>query len=277
VDGRGNPGIDALLARVPGLGYTSLWRDTAIESYTDVAPYLVTLERAELEDERSLQYRLARRLWREATTPMLTWLWSPFDLESIALHYRRYTTYSLANRKAYYLHFHDNRILERLRRVWTEEEGQAFVAPCFEIGYRDRSLFDVAWENESQPVLSKTDDSLELSNEQHQLLIDLGYADKVTLQLRTVCGAALDHFTPTELYDVVCSQLERASSYRIHDEVALLNFVTCGVLISPTFDEHPVILNRLMAASRGEMSAVDALGGVTDDLWSAIQKDKTYA
>ncbi|WP_433695082.1 DUF4123 domain-containing protein [Paraburkholderia phenoliruptrix] len=275
-DGRGNPGIDNLLARVPELSYTSLWRDTAIQSYTDVAPYLIALDRHELVNERSLQHRLARRLWREASVPMLTWLWSPHDLESVASHYRRYAIYSIPNRQAYYLHFYDNRVLERLKRVWTEEEAQQFIAPCLEIGYCNRLMADITWENAHPPVLPAAE-PLQLTDAQHQLLIDLAYTDKLTLQLRTTCGARLDHLTPSELYQLVCSQLERASAYRINDETALLNFVTCGVLISPAFDEHPVVRERLLAAARGDMSSVDALSGVTDDVWSAVQQETTNA
>jgi hypothetical protein len=276
-DGRGNPGVDRLLALVPELRYTSLWRGTEIECYTDIAPYLIALDRWEIENERSLQYRLARRLWREATVPMLTWLWSPHDLDSLASHYRRYTAYSLPGRQAYYLHFYDNRIIERLRRVWTEEETRQFIAPCFEIEYRDRSFNDVAWENTDSPMLPAGDEPMQLTVEQHQLLIDLARAEKLTLQLRMQCGASADHLTSSELHALVCRQLERARQYRINDEAALLNFVTSGVLISPVFDEHPVVRERLVSASRGEMSPTDALEGITDDVWRVVRQGANNA
>jgi hypothetical protein len=277
VDGRGNPGIDDLLTRVPELGYASLWRDTMIESYTDVAPYLISLDRIELEDERSLQHRLVRRLWREATAPMLTWMWSPHALETMVSHYQRYVVYSLPDRKAFYLHFYDNRILEHLKRAWTEEEAQQFIAPCSEIGYRDRSLIDVVWENGNPPVPSATEEPQTLTSEQHQLLIELAYADKLALHLRTRCGASLEHLSPSELYGMICKLLERAGTYRIRSEEDCLMYVTCGALSAPTFDEHPEIHDRLLAMTREEKSLADALHGIPDQVWDAIREKNTDA
>jgi len=271
VDGRGNAGLVNLLERVPGLSYVSLWHGTEIESYTDIAPYLIALDRWQLQDERSLQYRLARRIWREATIPMVTWLWSYNALDAMASHYRRYVTYSLPDRKEYYLHFYDNRILEHLRKVWTEVECQQFIAPCVAIDYRNRLLVDVHWEN-PQPSWEFETDKFCITNEQHRQLLNLFYADKLALQLRTTCGVRLDHPTVIDLYTLICGQIERAEKYRINDGPGTLDYVTCGVLVSPSFDEHPFVNERLRAVAKGEMSSVEALEGVGDDIWNAIQR-----
>jgi hypothetical protein len=277
VDGRGHLGIDKLLSQVPELECTSLWADTAIESHADMAPYVIALDRRELANERSLQHRLARRLWREAAVPTLTWLWSPYDIEYVAAHYRSYLTYSLTTRQAYYLHFYDNRVLERLRDVWSEQQAQQFIAPCFEIGYRDRSFSDIAWENPVPPAILADEVPAPLTDDQHQLLIGLAYADKLTLHLRTQCGVRLAHFTTSELHQRVCDQLVRAGSYRLDDDFSLMKFLAWGLLVSPTFDEHPLIRERLLAVAHGEVSLVDALGDVADDAGRAILAEKTHA
>jgi Domain of unknown function (DUF4123) len=208
---------------------------------------------------------------------MLTWMWSPYSIEALGDHYRNYCTYVLRDKRRFYLHFYDNRVLARLRQVWTSEEQKAFVMPCAEIWYSDRMQGDVVWSNESVALQSAGHLPQSLTLQQHQLLIDLAYPDKLVLHLRTTCGASLDHLTPSELHRLICSQLERAGAYRINSESDLLNYVTYGVLIAPTFDEHPLIHDRLLAATRGDVSPTDALSGVTDDVWSAIREGDANA
>lgn len=273
-DSRGNPGLNKLLEQVPGLQWVSLWNDSAIETYSDVAPYLLAIEPHVLEDERSLPHRLIRRMWREDTAhQMLTWMWSPFSIKVLEEHYRSYCMYALPDRRRFYLHFYDNRILARLRLVWTPEEQTSFIEPCAEIWYADRLHGDVAWANEFVARPGKPEAVPSLLLEQHQLLIELGYPDKLALQLRTTCGARLDHLTAAQLYRLVSELLERAGTYHLHSQDDLLSYATCGVLSTSTFDEHPEIHERLLAVTRGEMLLADALGGVSDHVWDAIRDE----
>ena len=277
-DSRGNPGFNKLLEQVPGLQWASLWRDSAIETYSDVAPYLFAIERGALDDARSLPHRLIRRIWREDPAhQMLTWMWSPFSIEVLGEHYRRYCTYALPDRRQFYLHFYDNRILARLREVWTPAEQAAFIGPCAEIWYTDRLLGDVTWTNESVVRTDASEAVPPLSSEQHHQLIELGYPDKLALHLRTTCGVRLDHLTPDQLYRSVSGLLERAGTYRIRLEGDLLTYVMCGVLSAPNFDEHPEIHDRLLAVARGETQLAEALGAVSDHVWDVIREESTNA
>jgi hypothetical protein len=262
-DSRANPDLDKLLAQVPGLKWESLWRGSVLESYTDIAPYLIHIDRFALEDDRNLETRLARRLWREgAHKHMLTWLWSPSRLEVLGAHFRSFGRYVTPDQHAYFLHFYDNRILERLRQVWSMDEAQAFLAPCSEIWYSDRDLHDVVWENAMAPAYAVSDGERIMSLEQHAELFRLGYADKLCLQLRDIYGAGLDNWTDADLYRAVSEQIERASRYRITTENDLLSFVSKGIVISSRFDEHPVINDRLNRARNGEIAHVEALGKI---------------
>lgn len=266
-DSRANPGLNKLLVQVPELQWASLWHGSVFESYTDIAPYLIQIDQYALEDSRSLMHRLARRLWREANgLHMLTWIWSPVAMVPLSQHFRAYCSYALPDRRAFFLHFYDNRILQRLRAVWTDAEARRFLAPCNEIWYRDRELNDVVWLNAEPAVPAVVANQQNLTDDQHAQLIRLGHADKVALQLRTLCGDALDGVSQHELYRRVVEQLERAGQYRIADADDLLSYVSKGVMLSARFDEHPVIKDQLTRAARGEMTSREALTQIDEDV-----------
>ncbi|WP_296224966.1 DUF4123 domain-containing protein [Ralstonia sp. UBA689] len=278
VDGRASPGTDKLLEQVPNLQFASLWEGSAIESYADIAPYLIAIDRRELENESSLQRRLARRFWREVSESYaLTWLWSPYALDELEAHYRRFAMYELPDRRAFYLHFYDNRVLARLKHVWSDAEARQFIAPCSEIWYRDRSLADVTWRNAASPDCPALQERLSLTERQHQRLLELGYADKIALQLRDTCGAALDHVSAHDLQQKVSEQLERAAMYRIGGEGDLQRYISMGVLVGARFDEHPAVQALLQRVARGELALTDALAQIGEDVWNAIENTRDDA
>ncbi|WP_175729513.1 DUF4123 domain-containing protein [Burkholderia ambifaria] len=266
-DARANPDLDKLLVQVPRLEWQSLWGGTVLESYTDIAPYLIAIDRFALDDARDLQSRLVRRLWKEASElHMLTWIWSPFPSQFLIEHFRSFCRYSTPDKRAYFLHFYDNRILARLRAVWTGEQAQTFLSPCAEIWYRDRELSEIVWCNDAGVTDGVAGEGQAMTAEQHTALLQLGRADKLVMQLRTMYGAMLDDFTDLTLYRRVSEQLERADRYRIADDDDLLNYVSKGVVISPRFDEHPVIRERLARAMSGEQQFGDALSRIDADV-----------
>ncbi|AOI95823.1 hypothetical protein WS66_09415 [Burkholderia sp. LA-2-3-30-S1-D2] len=266
-DARANPDLDKLLVHVPRLEWRSLWDGTVLESYTDIAPYLIAIDRFAFDDPRDLQSRLVRRLWRESSgLHMLTWIWSPLPIRSLAEHFRSFCRYSTPDKRAYFLHFYDNRILGRLRAVWSAEQAQTFLLPCAEIWHRDRELNEIVWRNDAGAVDAVAEGEQVMTAEQHMALLQLGRADKLAMQLRTMYGAMLDEFTDLTLYQRVSEQLERASRYRIADDDDLLNYVSKGVVIAPLFDEHPVIRERLARAMLGEQTFRDALSCIDADV-----------
>lgn len=265
VDSRAKPGLDKLLPMVPGLTWVSLWRDSVLESYADIAPYLVHIDRFAFSDPRDLHNRLVRRFWNEGFgLHMVTWIWSPHGLDVLAQHFQRYSGYTTPDRRKFVLHFYDNRVLERLRAVWTEEQTRGFLSPCTEIWYRDREWNDVVWRDAATRD-SSIPDGEAVTGEQHARLLWLGRADKLAMQVRDMYGAILDKMPGRELYQRVSEQLERAAQYRIVGDDDLLNYVSKGILISAAFDEHPVIQERLRSALKGELTYREALTGIDRD------------
>ncbi|MCU9955991.1 DUF4123 domain-containing protein [Burkholderia sp. BKH01] len=259
-DARANQDLDKLLVRVPRLEWHSLWDGTVLESYTDIAPYLIAIDRFAFDDPRDLQSRLVRRFWKESSGQhMLTWIWSPFPTRLLVEHFRAFCRYSTPDRRAYFLHFYDNRILARLRAVWSGEQAQAFLSPCAEIWYRDRESNEIVWRNDAGVTAGVVEGERAMTIEQHMALLRLGSADKLAMQLRTMYGAMLDDLTDSALYRRVAEQLERAGRYDIKDADDLLNYVSKGIAISPRFDEHPVIHERLVRAMNGGQTYRDAL------------------
>ncbi|KWH01271.1 hypothetical protein WT58_26720 [Burkholderia territorii] len=276
VDTRGYQELDARLATLRGLRYASLWADTGLDAYTDIAPYLIAFDRHALDAEDAEQHHLLRQLWLDAVDlHAVTWLFSTWSFDALDAHLRRYVKYTLANGRAYYLFFFDNHVFARLRQVWSDMQAQQFVAPFDEIRYRDRRLDEVVWRNEAPVVEGAmlTSDAPGLSEQQHAKLIELGYPDKLVLKFRETMGASIEHLSDGELYERVVEQLTRAANYGIVDEQQTLYYVLTGVQVSPRFDEHPAVQACLAAASRGESSLDDALLAIDDATWNAVRDE----
>lgn len=276
VDTRGYQELDVQLAMVRGLRYASLWVDTGLDAYTDIAPYLIAFDRDALDDEHAEQHRLLRQLWLDAVDlHAVTWLWSTWSFDALDAHLRRYVQYKLPNGRSYYLFFFDNHVLARLRQVWSDTQTQQFVAPFTEIRYRDRRLDEVVWRNDAPAIegAAPASDAPGLSEQQHARLIELGYPDKLVLKFRETMGASIEHLSDVELYERVVEQLARAANYGIVDEQQTLYYVLTGVQVAPRFDEHPAVQACLVAVSCGEKSLDDALLTIDDATWNAIRED----
>ncbi|MGN7985024.1 DUF4123 domain-containing protein [Burkholderia sp. 22313] len=274
VDTRGYQELDTQLAAMRGLRHASLWTDTGLEAYTDIAPYLIAFDRQALDDEDAEQHRVLRQLWLDAVDlHAVTWLCSAWSFDALDAHLRQYVKYTLPNGRAYYLFFFDNHVFGRLRQVWSDTQAQQFVAPFGEIRYRDRRLDEVVWRNDT-PVIEgamPAGDAPGLNEQQHAQLIELGYPDKLVLKFRETMGAVVDHLSDAELHDQVVEQLDRAAAHGIVEEAGLQCYVMTGVLVSPRFDEHPAVQVCLEAVAQGETTLNDALATIDDATWDAIR------
>ncbi|WP_175957674.1 DUF4123 domain-containing protein [Burkholderia sp. BCC0405] len=276
VDTRGYQELDVQLATVRGLRYASLWIDTGLDAYTDIAPYLIAFDRDALDDEHAEQHRLLRQLWLDAVDlHAVTWLRSTWTFDALDAHLRQYVQYTLPNGRSYYLFFFDNHVFERLRRVWSDAQERQFVAPFAEIRYRDRRLDEVVWRNDAPAIegVTPVGDAPGLSEQQHAQLIELGYPDKLVLKFRETMAASIEHLSDEDLYDRIVEQLARAANYGIVDEQQTAYYVLTGVQVAPRFDEHPAVQACLVAVSRGEKSLDDALLTIDDATWNAIRDD----
>ncbi|MFM0317774.1 DUF4123 domain-containing protein [Paraburkholderia nemoris] len=270
-DSRANSNVEEMLAEVPDMQVTSLWDGLAVESFRDIAPYLIRVSKDDLDNENGARHRLVKRLWNEAKDlHMLTWFWSPITADVITAHLKHYCVYTLPNRQGFYLHFYDNRVLERVRKVWSVAEQKQFVSPFSAIWYRDRELKNVVWANADALAHVASEGSQSLTDQQHVQLLDLGYPDKVALQLKALYGDIVAQLPQHELYRGVVEQLERAARYGIEGDDELLNYVSKGIVLSPRFDEHPAVNARLIRAAQGEITARDALTGVDKEVWGQV-------
>ncbi|TGN94038.1 DUF4123 domain-containing protein [Burkholderia sp. USMB20] len=274
VDTRGYQDLDTQLAAVRGLRYASLWTDTGLDAYTDIAPYLIAFDSRALDGGDAEQHRVLRQLWLDAVDlHAVTWLCSAWSFDALDAHLRQYVKYALPNGRAYYLFFFDNHVFGRLRQVWSDTQARRFVAPFSEIRYRDRRLDEVVWRNDTPAVegVMSASDAPDLSERQHAQLIELGYPDKLVLKFRETMAAVVDHLSDAELHDQVVEQLERAAAHGIAEEAELQCYVMTGVLVAPRFDEHPAVRVCLGAVAHGETTLNDALATIDDATWDAIR------
>ncbi|KAK42432.1 hypothetical protein BG58_03565 [Caballeronia jiangsuensis] len=272
-DARGNPGLDKLLMQVPDAKWSSLWQGSVIETYADIAPYLIQVDPLALEEPRELTGRLFRRLWMEGQSRfMLTWIWSPLSLVALDRHLKFYTRYATPDKREFFLHFYDNRILARLRSVWTDAQAKSFVAPCHELSYCNRDFSEIVWRNDEIAVQAHAEEMLQLSADQQAQLYALGHADKLMMKLRELYGEMLDESSEESLHLRVTEQIERATRYRIKDDDDFLNYAVKGIMFSPTFDEHPVIQERLGRALSGEITHREALTGLDRNVIRELER-----
>ncbi|MBN3856927.1 DUF4123 domain-containing protein [Paraburkholderia sp. Ac-20340] len=74
-------------------GYVSLWEQLSTSAYPDIAPYLIAIEPGML-DGTDIHHALLEQLWWDtASSPMLTWMASPFGLDALAQHFQRFCTF----------------------------------------------------------------------------------------------------------------------------------------------------------------------------------------
>ncbi|MFJ2992485.1 DUF4123 domain-containing protein [Pandoraea sp. NPDC087047] len=272
VDSRANPGLDKLLAQVPGLAWASLWQDSVFESYVDIAPYLIRIDRTAFSESRDIQSRLVRRLWTQGRdVHALTWLWSALPLDSLSKHLRHFSHYVTEDRHEFFLHLYDNRILMRVLSVWTEGQARAFLSPCAQLWYVDRDLNEIVYCNPAPTVDIDISGEQMLSVEQHKDLLRHGVPDKLAMQLRDMYGAILSDLSDAALWHRVSDQIERAATYRIPDE-DLLIYVAKGLVISPAFDEHPFIQERLDRAALGELTHREALSNIDREVLIEVSR-----
>ncbi|AZG15652.1 DUF4123 domain-containing protein [Cupriavidus pauculus] len=273
VDTREFPELRAAIERHGGIAFAALWDGTDLAPHRDISPLLITvvdgakgIKSYEDKDDGDGDDGSLPLLNRLAELPadgfMVTWLWSFCSLPEVAAHLRGYCEYALPDRRAFYLHFYDNRVLERLRKVWTPEQWSAFASIACEIWYRDRSGAPVVDAQHPVPVESLTASAPVMTAEQHAALLELGYADKIALQLRDVYGTHLDPLSPDALYGAVQTQMERAAAYGITSEADMLRYVAKGLLVSPEFDQHPEIHRRLLSAKYGDLPFAVVLSDV---------------
>jgi len=262
VDTRGLPALRGALERLDMIQFEALWDGTDLSAHKDVSPLLITVDLASSTSDIPLQ--LLRRLWKFSDEGfMVTWIWSPYALDELAAHFRSHCEYRLPDRRAFYLHFYDNRILERLRLTWTEEEQGRFASVAFQIWYRSRAGEDCVWCTDlPQPPEGAAERGM--TSEQHLALLSLGRADKLASQIKKNLGGLVRHLSSEELYRAVFEQIERAGRYRISDELDMQRYVLNGLRFSPRFDEHLSIRYLLDLASHGDITFEVALSKIDE-------------
>ncbi|MCA8153201.1 DUF4123 domain-containing protein [Burkholderia contaminans] len=255
VDTRSQPDLQKRWVEDRSWRYVSLWDGLSTAAYHDIAPYLIAIE-PDVLDGRDGRHALLRQLWMDvADRPMLTWVASPFGLDALAQHFRRFCTFRNPALRLFYLHFYDNRVLTRLHQGFEPALWQAFVAPCHALGSRDRRNRPVVWRNSQPPLYTPDPTPLMLSEVQHRRLLEVGYPDKLAMQLRRSCDVDEDEVADADWIERVETQLARAATYGLKEEQALARYTILGVLISRTFDEHPAVQPILQRLADGESAS----------------------
>ncbi|WP_254792051.1 DUF4123 domain-containing protein [Achromobacter sp. NFACC18-2] len=282
VDFRGHPDLLARLRTTEDLSFGSIWAQTGLDIYGDVAPLLIEIDGASqgvlrgprYEDFNTVLVRVLEALHERpgGRYAMMSFA-SAVPLEKLIAHFGPFCDYALPDASEFFLHWYDSRILARALQVWTPEQRARFAAPVITLRYaqRDGALAELA--GEGRLPAARAAGIERFTPEQHQMLFDLDYPDKLAVQLRRLYAGLLPGNPDQDaLVPRVEAQLERARAHGVAGDKDTFDYVAWGVSISPRFDEHALIREGLRAYRPGaEGGLARALEGVPDAVWDEVQ------
>ncbi|WBX87493.1 DUF4123 domain-containing protein [Achromobacter mucicolens] len=281
VDFRGHPDLLARLTATEDLSFGSVWAQTGLDIYGDVAPLLIEVDGASQGvlrgprhgDFSTVLVRVLEALHERAAGryAMMSFA-SAVPLEKLIAHFGAFCDYALPDASEFFLHWYDSRILARVVQVWTPEQRARFAAPLITLRYalRDGSQGELA--GTGRLPAARPQGIERFTPEQHQMLFDLDYPDKLAVQLRRLYPNLLPGNPDQDaLVPRVQAQLERARAHGVAGDKDTFDYVAWGVAISPRFDEHPAIADGLRAyRENAEGGLSKALEGVPDAVWDAV-------
>ncbi|MFJ1302745.1 DUF4123 domain-containing protein [Pseudomonadota bacterium AL_CKDN230030165-1A_HGKHYDSX7] len=280
LDFRGHPDLLAQLSRAEDLSFGSVWAQTGLDIYGDVAPMLIEVDGASQGVLRGPRYGdfstvLVRVLEALHERPggryAMTSFVSTVPLEALIGHFGHFCDYALPTGQEFFLHWYDSRILDRALQVWDEAQRTDFLAPMIALHYARRDGTEARLQGGARRP-SAHEDIQRMTPEQHQLFFDLDYPDKLAVQLRRLYPGLLPGNPDQDaLVPRVQVQLERARAHGVRGDKDTFDYVAWGVSISPVFDEHPLIKAGLQSYRPGiEGGLSGALAQVPDAVWDAL-------
>ncbi len=282
VDFRGHPDLLARIRATPDLSFGSIWAQTGLDIYADVAPLLIEIDGASQGVLRGPRYagfntvlvRVLEALHERAGGRYAMQCFaSAVPLEKLLAHFGRFCDYALPDASEFFLHWYDSRILARALLVWTPEQRARFAAPMITLRYALRDGSQAELPGTGRLPAERAQGIERFTPEQHQMLFDLDYPDKLAVQLRRLYPGLLPGNPDQDaLVPRVQAQLERARAHGVAGDKDTFDYVAWGVSISPLFDEHARIRECLRAYRPGvEGGLAKALAGVPDAVWDEVQ------
>ena len=282
VDFRGHPDLLARITATEDLSFGSVWAQTGLDIYGDVAPLLIEVDGASQgvlrgpprADFSTPLVRVLNALHERSSGryAMMSFA-SAVPLEKLIAHFGRFCDYALPDASEFFLHWYDTRILARALQVWTAEQRTRFAAPLITLRYALRDGSQAELTGTGRLPADQPDGIQRFTPEQHQMLFDLDYPDKLAVQLRRLYPGLLPGDPDQDaLVPRVQAQLERARAHGVAGDKDTFDYVAWGISISPRFDEHPLIREGLRGYQPGDDGALGkALAGVPDAVWDEVQ------
>ncbi|MNX40975.1 hypothetical protein D3C86_713680 [compost metagenome] len=282
VDFRGHPDLLARITATEDLSFGSVWAQTGLDIYGDVAPLLIEVDGASQGvlrgpprgDFSTSLVRVLNALHERSSGryAMMSFA-SAVPLEKLIAHFGRFCDYALPDASEFFLHWYDTRILARALQVWTAEQRTRFAAPLITLRYALRDGSQAELIGTGRLPTDPPDGIQRFTPEQHQMLFDLDYPDKIAVQLRRLYPGLLQGDPDQDaLVPRVQAQLERARGHGVVGDKDTFDYVAWGVSISPRFDEHPLIREGLRGYQPGDDGALaKALASVPDAVWDEVQ------
>lgn len=282
VDFRGHPDLLARITATEDLSFGSVWAQTGLDIYGDVAPLLIEVDGASqgvlrgprYEDFNTVLVRVLEALHERTggRYAMMSFA-SAVPLEKLIAHFGRFCDYALPDASEFFLHWYDSRILARALKVWTAEQRARFAAPLITLRYALRDGAGAELAGTGRLPADRPAGIERFTPEQHQMLFDLDYPDKLAVQLRRLYPGLLPGNPDQDaLVPRVEAQLERARAHGVKGDKDTFDYVAWGVSISPRFDEHRLIREGLLAyRPDAEGGLVKVLEGVPDAVWDEVQ------
>ncbi|CAB3898535.1 DUF4123 domain-containing protein [Achromobacter piechaudii] len=282
VDFRGHPDLLARITATEDLSFGSIWAQTGLDIYGDVAPLLIDVDGASQgvlrgpprPDFSTPLVRVLDALHeRDGGRYAMMSFASAVPLEKLIAHFGHFCDYALPDASEFFLHWYDTRILARALQVWTPAQRERFASPLITLRYPLRDGGQAELAGAGRLPQAPVQGIQRFTPEQHQMLFDLDYPDKIAVQLRRLYPGLLPGDPDQDaLVPRVQAQLERARAHGVAGDKDTFDYVAWGVSISPRFDEHPRIREGLRAyRPDGDGALARALAGVPDAVWDEVQ------
>lgn len=217
----------------------SLYRGGPEESYWDIAPYLVNLDRVVFD---WLRLHASHAGWG-------VFLASKADLSTLRQHLRHFLRVQEPQGTVWTFRFYDPRVLVPFLSVCSEPELSTFFGPVSAYGIAKAGIEEAVFLHPAHsfpgdPGSTKYSFLFRLRNQHVEALkpqAEAAFAAEVISFLRATSPIAVGSIEPSMLQTRVLRGLLRARTYGFKRASSLAAFVAIMFDIAPNFDEHPRI------------------------------------
>ncbi len=251
--------------------YASLFEGTHEACLPEIAPLLVQLS--------GLPPPMLQKVssWAENlgyAAPCLSWVESPWPLDALACHLRKFHTVGLSDNLKMMMRWYDTRILQVWLACLNPLQKEQFGAGILSLQYINRfGDIEILLTNNNDGA---TPDCLplgapliSLNDQQYSMLIDAAGTDTLISHLRRVITDETNKTAPRLLFEFVGQYQQRALAAGIDDLDRQTQYLLLALYTSGAGIEHPDFARLMQRPPASIDEFYEAMQALSDDAWGA--------